>query len=91
MAQNVLNEIRLCRDNHTEKTAPYDENKLIDGAKVFFENHPLIKELADALEQGGWLISERVLEQIFQQAQSSMGLSLPQTSQCRPFTNFNFC
>ena len=44
LSEDVLNEVRFGRENHPEEIKPYDEKKLIEGAKVFFDNHPFIKE-----------------------------------------------
>ncbi|MBQ9536506.1 MAG: hypothetical protein IJU79_01810 [Desulfovibrionaceae bacterium] len=40
LPENILDEIRFGRDNLPENTGPYDEDKLIEGAEVFVENHP---------------------------------------------------
>ena len=44
-SQLKKDEIYFDRVEHSEKNTPYDEDKLIQAAGEFFENHPFIKEL----------------------------------------------
>lgn len=45
LPDDVLDSIRNGSENHPENTEPYDEEKLLEGIKIFCESHSNLQEL----------------------------------------------